>query len=393
MTLMLASVLSRAEAEIALAQGADIIDCKDPARGALGALAVEEVRRIVALVDGRRPVSAVAELHHDVRLARQAIEDMAAAGADFVKFALPITPDAEEIIDEVAPLAHRINLVAVLFADLGPDFAVLDSLARAGFYGAMLDTAHKGKGRLINHMGVDQLGDFVRQCRERSLKAGLAGSLEAPDVPRLLVLRPDILGFRGALCETGNRRQSISAQAVTLIRDLMPGMDRPAVARVMGSGGGLDLSLLAARGYAKPAPVEEEVDYVYVRDLAMPVEIGAYEFERGHTQRVRFNVEVAVSRVSGPDDMRTVFSYDVIMDAIKMILAAGHIELVETIAERLAESVLLHERVRAVTVEVEKLDVVEGAVGVRIKRDRPREPAPKIAHLFPGFAKADESES
>ncbi len=392
MTLMLASVLSHVEAEIVLSQGADIIDCKDPARGALGALAVEEVRRIVKLVDGRRPVSAVAELHHDVRLARKAIEDMAAAGADFVKFALPITPDAEEIIDEVAPLAHRINLVAVLFADLGPDFAVLDSLARAGFYGAMLDTAHKGKGRLINYMGVGQLSDFVRQCRERSLKAGLAGSLEAPDVPRLLVLRPDILGFRGALCEKGERRQSISPQAVTLIRDLMPGMDRPAVARVIGgaSGGAPDLSLLAARGYAKPSPIEEEVDYVYVRNLVMPVEIGAYEFERGHTQRVRFNVEVAVSRVSGPDDMRTVFSYDVIMDAIKMILAAGHIELVETIAERLAESVLLHERVRAATVEVEKLDVVEGAVGVRIKRDRPKEPAPSIAHLFPGFVRADD---
>ena len=59
------------------------------------------------------------------------------------------------------------------------------------------------------------------------------------------------------------------------------------------------------------------------------------------------------------------------MDAIKIILAAGHVELVETIAERLAESVLSHERVHAVGVEVEKLDVVApGAVGVRIRRER-----------------------
>jgi (5-formylfuran-3-yl)methyl phosphate synthase len=68
--------------------------------------------------------------------------------------------------------------------------------------------------------------------------------------------------------------------------------------------------------------------------------------------------------------MRAVFSYDVIMDAIKMILAGGHITMVETIAERLAETVLLHERVRAVRVQVEKLDVAPGAVGVTIRRER-----------------------
>ncbi|MFM8646410.1 MAG: dihydroneopterin aldolase, partial [Methylocystis sp.] len=46
------------------------------------------------------------------------------------------------------------------------------------------------------------------------------------------------------------------------------------------------------------------------------------------------------------------------------------IALVETIAERLAESVLLHERVRSVVVQVEKLDVAPGAVGVKIRRER-----------------------
>lgn len=107
MTLMLASVLSRAEAEIAVARGADIIDCKDPSRGALGALALAEIAAIVAVAAGRRPVSAVVELPHDVSHARQAIEDAAASGVEFVKFALPITPDAQEIVDALAPVASR----------------------------------------------------------------------------------------------------------------------------------------------------------------------------------------------------------------------------------------------------------------------------------------------
>ena len=350
MTSMLTSVLSRAEAEIAVERGADIIDCKDSLRGALGALPLVEVADIVAAVKGRRPVSTVVELPHDVSHARAAIEAAAATGVEFVKFALPLTPDAKEIIDELAPLAKRIRLVAVLFADLGPDFDVLRDLAEAGFAGAMLDTAHKGRGRLLDCMSVGALAGFVGQCRRLGLKAGLAGSLEAPDAPRLLVLAPDVLGFRGALCEAGERRNALAPDAVTLIRDLIP--------RELAPG-------------AAPAPHAREIDHVFVRDLVMPVEIGAYAFERGHAQRVRFNVDVEVFRVSGADDMRAAFSYDVVMDAIKIILASGHIELVETIAERLAESVLLHERVSAVGVEVEKLDVAPpGSVGVRIRRER-----------------------
>jgi len=358
MTSMLTSVLSRAEAEIAVERGADIVDCKDSTRGALGALPLGDVAKIVAAVNGRRPVSTVVELPHDVSHARAAIEAAAATGVEFVKFALPLTPDAHEIIDELAPLAARIRLVAVLFADLGPDFCVLPSLASAGFHGAMLDTAHKGKGRLLDCMSVGVLADFVGQCRALGLKAGLAGSLEAPDAPRLLVLRPDVLGFRGALCEAGDRRNTLAPDAVTLIRDLIP--------REQASIGGP-----IGEPSVAPAPRGREVDHVFVRDLVMPVEIGAYGFERGHAQRVRFNVDVEVYRIAGPDDMRMAFSYDVIMDAIKIILAEGHIELVETIAERLAESVLLHERVDAISVEVEKLDVVApGSVGVRIRRER-----------------------
>jgi len=379
MTLMLASVLSRDEAEIALERGADIIDCKDPARGALGALALAEVARIAATVAGRRPVSAVVELPHDVSHARRAIEDAAAAGAQFVKFAPPATPDAEEVICELAPLAKRVRLVAALFADLAPDLDILDSLARAGFAGAMLDTAHKGKGRLLDYMNIGALAAFVGRCRELGLQAGLAGALEAPDVPRLLVAAPDVLGFRGALCRSGDRRKGVDAAAVSLIRDLIP----PACAAPRAGAAAAELSRLG-HGYVEP-PAGDRVDCVFLRDYIVPVEIGAYAHEHGHTQRVRFNVEAEVMRANGADDMRSVFSYDVIMDAIKMILAAGHIELVETIAERLAENVLLHARVRAVTVQVEKLDVAPGAVGVKIRRARPKEtgalfsPAPRRA--------------
>ncbi len=374
MTLMLASVLSRDEAEIALAQGADIIDCKDPARGALGALSLAQVAQIVTAVNGRRPVSAVVELPHDVAHARRAFEDAIATGVDYVKFALPATPDAHEIINALAPLAARVKLVAVLFADLGPDFDHLPALAQAGFHGVMLDTAHKGKGSLIDAMAIGALSEFVASCRTLKLASGLAGALEPPDVPRLLVTGASVLGFRGALCAHGERRRALDATAAALIRDLIPAQRDAAAAAAP------DWSLLG-RGYIEP-PHANDTDCVFLHDYVVPMEVGAYAHEHGHTQRVRFNVEADVSRANGADDMRSVFSYDVIMDAIKMILAGGHIVLVETIAERLAECVLLHERVRSVTVQVEKLDVAPGAVGVKIRRERAHEEArrPSGAH-------------
>ncbi|PPD42901.1 MAG: dihydroneopterin aldolase [Methylocystis sp.] len=362
MTLMLASVLSREEAEIALTYGADIIDCKDPARGALGPLPLGQVADIVAAVNRRRPVSAVVDLPHDVAQARRAFDDAIRTGVEFIKFALPATPDADEIVAALAPLAERMKLVAVLFADLRPDFSRLPALARAGFHGAMLDTAHKENGRLIDLMTVGQLSDFASRCRELRLAPGLAGALEPPDVPRLLVTGAEVIGFRGALCAHGERTGALSAPAVALIRDLIP--TRRDVVEEMAAEWAL-----IARGFIEP-PGAGDTDAVFLHDYVVPMEVGAYAHEYGHTQRVRFNVDADVTRVEISDDMRAVFSYDVIMDAIKMILAGGHIAMVETIAERLAETVLLHERVRSVTVQVEKLDVAPGAVGVKIRRER-----------------------
>ena len=129
---------------------------------------------------------------------------------------------SRDCIRALADTARATRLVGVLFADLGPDFSLLQAMAEAGFAGAMLDTAGKGMGRLTTHLGADQLARFVAACREHRLICGLAGGLEAPDVPRLLALGPDVLGFRGALCGGHGRSGRLDPEAVALIRGLIP---------------------------------------------------------------------------------------------------------------------------------------------------------------------------
>ena len=195
--------------------------------------------------------------------------------------------------------------------------------------------------------------------------SGLAGSLEAPDVPRLLLVRPGVLGFRGALCHNHDRGAEVDPQCVSLIRDLIP-RERPDP----DVSPKIDWRLLA-RGIIGGRDHESDIDRVYVRDFVIPAFVGAYDFERAAPQRVVFDVEAVVRRaVAHADDMREIFSYDVILDSIRLAVGRGHIQFVETLAEDVAAAVLRHARVRSVRVNVRKIDVIEGAVGVEIRRER-----------------------
>jgi len=368
MTRMLASVTGVDEAEIALAAGADIIDLKDPARGALGAVDPAIVRATVAAVAGRRPVSAVTgDLPMEPARILDAAGAMAAAGADFVKIGIFPGGDPRGTVAALAGLARKVRLIAVMMADRAPDFALLPALASAGFAGAMLDTADKSGGRLLEIMPLSRLKNFVEAARAQRLLVGLAGSLEAPDVPRLLVLAPDALGFRGALCGRHGRAGAIDHDATAAIRALIPPEAEPGDARKV------DYTLLAGRGYAPPDPSGDPAlhDKVFVRDLVLPVRIGVYAREHDTPQNVCFAVEATVARPARPtQDLRDIFSYDIITDGIRLLIDAGHVGLVETLAERIAAMLLGHPRVVRVAVRLEKLDTGSGVVGVAIERTR-----------------------
>jgi dihydroneopterin aldolase len=370
MTKMLASVTGIEEAEIAISGGADIIDFKDATAGALGAVAIDKIRQAVSAIAGRRATSAVCgDLPMVAQMIHDTAKEIAATGVDYVKVGFFPSPDGAACAKALAPMAKQVKLIAVLFADKQPDFGLLPALAECGFHGAMVDTADKANGRLLHHLPPERITAFLDPARSLGLKTGLSGSLEAPDVPRLLPFAPDVLGFRRALCENGERTASIAEAAVAQIRALIP------EERKAGGAAAVDYRLLAARGY-HPGAGDPTLgtDRIFVRDFVLPVRIGAYSFEHGHTQKVRFDVTADVLRVTKkPEDMRHVVSYDLILDGIRTIVSRGHIELSEALAENVAEHVLSDPRVVRVTVRVEKLEIGPGGVGVEIERRRSKE--------------------
>jgi dihydroneopterin aldolase len=112
-------------------------------------------------------------------------------------------------------------------------------------------------------------------------------------------------------------------------------------------------------------------DCIFVKDWVIDCNIGVYAEEKGVTQQVRLTVEgfLAAGVRSAHDDMAEVPSYTDIIDAVGEIASEGHINLLETFAERIAEQCLRDARIASVRVRIEKLE--RGPVrGVDITRVR-----------------------
>ncbi len=123
------------------------------------------------------------------------------------------------------------------------------------------------------------------------------------------------------------------------------------------------------------ADARTSVRHVFIRDLLLECSIGVHGHEKGQTQRVRINLDLAVREDVRDidDDLSNVVCYEKIASGVRAIVAAGHINLVETMADRIAAMCLADHRVRTARVRVEKLDVFADAtsVGVEIERASP----------------------
>jgi dihydroneopterin aldolase len=272
---------------------------------------------------------------------------------DFVGGAVAIRADEIAIVHDhehaplpppAAGLPMPLKAVAIVPPDLG-----LDALSRLStrFSAVMLEP--QSQHRLIDEAGITALDSFACACRAHHLAFGLAGGLEPPDVSRLLLLGPDVLGFDRAIRHDHAPDGALDLAALDALRALIPRDNRqsatPQVAKV--------------------------IDRVFLRNFEIELAIGAYRAERDRSQRVRFSVTADVVRRPGaPRDMRDVFSYDVIIETIRVLSERPHVTFVETLAEDVASAVLAHPEVVGVTVKVEKLDVVPGAVGIEIVRRR-----------------------
>ena len=111
---------------------------------------------------------------------------------------------------------------------------------------------------------------------------------------------------------------------------------------------------------------------VFIRNLELLARIGVHGHEQGTPQPVRFNVWLSCEANGAGDRLENAIDYETVADKIRAIVASGHINLAETLAERVAAACLEDPRVKKVEVSVDKLHALHGAesAGVEIERER-----------------------
>lgn len=222
-TKMLASVVSPYEADIVLSAGVEIVDLKNPAEGALGALPLEIVRAVVDTVDHRAIVSAtIGDQPMEPALLVNKTKEMLNTGVDVVKIGFFGQLAHESCLQALQEVAEQgTKLIAVLFADMSPNLTLLNKISAAGFYGVMLDTAKKDGRHLLDHYQLEILKEFVVKAQSLGLQSGLAGALARDHVQVLLDLKPSYLGFRSALCDQSKRTATLNPGQVNELVKLM----------------------------------------------------------------------------------------------------------------------------------------------------------------------------
>ena len=256
-----------------------------------------------------------------------------ASGADYA-IAGPIgdaVSTAEPVGNGVALRLGIVDASAPL-----PDLATLE--------GDLLLYVREG-GRVLGP-SIAPLAALAQEARRLRRAFGFAGGIEAPDIPRLLALGPDLLAFDGA--------------------------DAASLADLVAFDGADAASLadLVALARAMPGPGTGPLDRLFLHGLTLELPIGAYRSEEGRTQRVRFSVDAFVrSGAAGdPDTMARIYSYDLLSDAVTIATTRDHTAFVETLGEEIARLVLADRRVEDVRVQVEKLDLGPASVGIEIHR-------------------------
>lgn len=234
MTKLLISVTSVEEARIAAENGADIIDLKDPRRGALGALPLPTIQLIMEYMRSEqadKPVSAtIGDVPMNLDLIKpdaepnmaERVSALAASGVDFIKIGFFAAKDYQPCLDALkAVIQSGAQLIAVLFAEYQYPDTLIDDIQQTGFAGLMLDTAHKDGQTILYYHSCNSYAELAKKVKSAGMAFGLAGSLRLQDIDQLSNLAPTYIGFRGGVCEQNSRLAALDKEKIKAIRKVL----------------------------------------------------------------------------------------------------------------------------------------------------------------------------
>ena len=114
------------------------------------------------------------------------------------------------------------------------------------------------------------------------------------------------------------------------------------------------------------------MDIIYLHDLKIECIIGIWEWERRLKQTIILDLDMAadIRRAAASDKIEDTLNYKAVSKRLVEFVGDSQFQLVETMAEKIAEILLAEFRLQWVRVRVNKKGAVRGAgdVGVIIER-------------------------
>lgn len=229
---LLISIVHASEMTAACEGGADIIDVKNPAEGALGAASVPALKELSGA--SHTVSAALGEAESANGTWGLAAYGAASLGAGYIKVGLRLSnPEAAiTLLQTIQQSAHLANpacrVIAVGYADYERINAMpWQQLAAVGqaarIYGCLIDTAIKDSNTLFDYCSETMLGDWLVSCREAGLTGALAGTLRLNHMDAIRRLAPDVVGFRSAACDGTRAGGRVHAELVRQLRDSLSG--------------------------------------------------------------------------------------------------------------------------------------------------------------------------
>ncbi|PPR43303.1 MAG: hypothetical protein CFH24_00204 [Alphaproteobacteria bacterium MarineAlpha6_Bin2] len=108
---------------------------------------------------------------------------------------------------------------------------------------------------------------------------------------------------------------------------------------------------------------------IFIKGLVLKAYIGIYSDEKINKQRIRFNVFISAKDniKKENNDISQFVSYEDVINKIKKVLSLGHIPLLETMADKIADECLKNKKISLIKIRIEKLDIFKDAESVGIK--------------------------
>ena len=113
---------------------------------------------------------------------------------------------------------------------------------------------------------------------------------------------------------------------------------------------------------------------ILIKDLALDLKLGYFDFEKNKPQKVKFTLEIDYrdKKPTNDKDLKSIVNYSKIVKLIKKLVKNKHYNFLETLAEDVFDELFKDKRIDKITLQIEKLEIMKecSSVGIQISKKR-----------------------